>query len=436
EGVGPLSPNLGIQSAMLSTCTLHRIDDPHCMQRRIYAQILKRWTDSLKCVFVYDYDPGKSLDGTPFTSLRLLEHDLRRLHERGVWGFWTEGQNIWMVTQLNYYVRSKLMWGVDSDVKAVVRDFCEKFYGPAARPVEEYLWLVEDSLEENGAHAWWSRPIPWMHVLEKSEARLNALVKRAEALAKEDPERARVQVFRDVHDHLRAYAGMERALAEGRFADAGQEVERMAELRKAIDGAQHGLLPPENELVTGHEFSLTTWRDVCADLTARTDGTQGSLVTMLPREWEFHTDPHDEGVIYQWYLPGTGEGWRRIDVTDYWENQGEQDKQGRGYWGKAWYRTTFPVPSEAAGKTLTLTLGGVATDRERNDSRALWVWINGNLIEVPSGRIHHFKPLDLDVSKWIRPGESNDIAILVQANRLEATQHNGLHRRVFLWAGW
>lgn len=434
EGVGPLSPNLGIQSAMLSTCTLHRIDDPRCWQRQLYAQILRRWTNDLRCVFVYDYDPGKSLDGTPFSSLRLLEHDIRWLHDRGVWGFWTEGQNVWMVTQLNYYVRSRLMWNVEEDVEDIVHDFCTRFYGPAARPVERYLWTIQNALDDVPVHTWWSRPIPWVRVLAPDEEELERLVEKAERSAATGLEKARVQLFRRVHDHLMAYVAMERAAADGQFDAALEQTHCMASLRDEIEGMQHGLLPRDNELAAQQEFTLTTWTSLFEELNARINGSTGNLIALLPRTWEFRADLHDEGVLYQWYLPGHGDDWRTIDVTDYWEHQGEQDKSGHGYWGKAWYRTTFAVPADAAGRPLTLTLAGVATDRDAGGNRALWVWVNGNLIDAPSGRIDHFRPLDLDVTPSIRPGETNSVALLVQANRLEATQHNGLHRRAFLWS--
>lgn len=433
EGVSTLSPNLGIQSAMLSTCTLHRIDDPRCRQRQIYAEILDRWTSNLRCVFVYDYDPGKALDGTPFTSLRLLGHDMRWLHDHGVWGFWTEGQNAWNSTLLNYYVRARLMWDVESDVDGIVRDFCKCFFGPAARPMAKYLWAIEKALDNATVHTWWSRPIPWRNVIGNARNRLETLVQKAEKQAAGTPEEIHVHAFRLIHDHLMAYVDMEVAAADGCFADAAAAIGRMHETRAAIRSIQPGLAPEDNTLAAGEGFSITAWAQVLDSLAARTDEREGTLIAMLPHTWRFREDPHDEGVIFQWYTAETGKDWRDIDVTDYWEHQGSQDEQGRGYWGKAWYRTVAAVPADAAGKPIRLTLGGVATDRDSGGNRAIWVWVNGNLIPTPAGRIDHFKPLDLDVTPWFQPGTTNTFAVLLQANRLEATQHNGLHRRAFLW---
>ena len=434
EGVGPLSPNLGIQSAMLSTCTLHQIDDPRCRQRQIYAQILRRWTDSLNCVFVYDYDPGKALDGTPFTSLRLLEHDLRWLHDRGVWGFWTEGQNIWMSTLLNYYARARLMWNVNSRTKSIVRDFCSRFYGPAAKPMERYLNTLESALDETPVHTWWSRPVPWLRVLQGREGRLEQCVRQAEQNITGEPFATRVHALRLMHDHLMAYVAMERAAAQGDFTHALAQTGRMLRLRDELENIQHGLLPRDNPLATGEGFSVSAWNSVLDGLAARTDGRKGRMITLLPRQWSFQTDPHDEGVLYAWYNPEYNANWRFVDVCDYWEHQGEQDDQGRGYWGKSWYRTAFELPDVPEGRTLILTLAGVATDRDTGGNRAIWVWVNGQLAGAPAGRIDHFRPLDIEVTRYARPGGTNTVAVLVQANRLEATQHNGLYRRAFVWS--
>jgi len=45
EGVGELSGNLGIQSAVIQACTLHPVGDPKCWSRQDYEEILTRWTD-------------------------------------------------------------------------------------------------------------------------------------------------------------------------------------------------------------------------------------------------------------------------------------------------------------------------------------------------------------------------------------------------------
>ena len=166
ETIGELSPNLGIQLACLPACALHRTGDPKCFPRINYGELLARWVKRLDPVFLYDYEPGMSLANLPYPNLHNLRHDLPLFKERGIWGFWTEGSNSWMVTQLNYYVRGKLMWDVTEDVDALVHDFCQKFFAEAADPMEQYLWLLEDTVEDTHLHETWGRLMRWEAVLD------------------------------------------------------------------------------------------------------------------------------------------------------------------------------------------------------------------------------------------------------------------------------
>ena len=66
-----------------------------------------------------------------------------------------------MVTHLNYYVRAKLMWDAEADVKALVRDYCRKFQAKATDVVEEYIWTLESAVEQTTSHQTWGRLMQW-----------------------------------------------------------------------------------------------------------------------------------------------------------------------------------------------------------------------------------------------------------------------------------
>ncbi|MCS6860535.1 MAG: DUF4838 domain-containing protein [Abditibacteriales bacterium] len=451
EGIGALCDNIGIQLAVIQACTLHRIGDPKCWQRQEYEEILRRWTESLRCVFIYDYDPGKGLDNSPFPALHNLQHDLPHFYKRGVWGFWTEGQNAWMVTHLNYYVRAKLMWNVKADVKALVRDYCEKFYGKAADAVERYLWTLENAVNDASVHLRWGAEVPWKVILPPTTMRqLDAAMAEAERLVDNAPpsssraqrshltdggwlrsarsdslSKLHVRVLRLTHQHLKAYLTMVNAADKGDFRAAVKQTEEMQRLRDEVAKIDPALLPSTPEWCRNHSTTLEWYRGVYQELAERIDG-RGKLVMLLPREWEFQTDPEGDGLIYQWYLPGKGGRWKKIDTTLYCQAQGYQDERGLGYAGKVWYRTSFTVPAEAHGKPLTLTFGGVF-------NQGVWIWVNGLLIDYRE-RQDSLRPFDVDVTKHIRAGEINHVAVLVNAPPLGRSQRTGLHRRVFLWS--
>lgn len=427
EGVGELSPNLGIQFAMIDTCTFHSIGDPKCWQRESYKTVFDRWTRDLRCVFIYDYDPGKALDGMPFPMLHNLMRDIPYFKKHGVWGFWTEGQNCWMVTHLNYYVRAKLMWNAERDVPALVRDYCERFYGGAADPIEEYMWTIENAVDKAAVHETFGRLVPWRVVLPPRTAReLDQLMARAQRDAESEAAALHVRVFDQTDRYLKAHLAMENAAAEGDFAAAAGQAGEMLRIREEIGRVDPSLIPVTPEWCNKGDGALEWYQKTYWDLAARTNGPNGTLVAMTPAAWEFREDLGDKGVLEEWYAPNTPGPWKKLDTTLYWEAQGLQDAHGYGYAGKAWYRTAFPVPSDAAGKPITLTFGGVYSDK-------LWIWVNGFLVD------HRFKqntknPFDVDVTAHIKPGEINRLAISLETLARDRNARGGLHRRVFLWS--
>lgn len=433
EGTGPLSPNLGIQSAVISACSLHRIGDPDCWQRRLYQQVLDRWAAAVDCLFIYDYEPGHSLANLPFPSLHNLPHDMRYFKSRGIWGFWTESGNAWMVTHLNCYVRGKLMWDVNEDVHELVRDYCEKFYEDAASPVEEYMWTLEEAVEKTHLHVTWGRLMRWEIILADCQKKLDRLVAQAEQLAVTPAAKERVHVLRLTHDHMNAYVAMEEAANEGRFAEAAELGRSMLVIRDKAEQIKSGLIPKTPEFRKSFRTTIEWQIDQYQDLADRADGVKGKLVLLLPRHWRFRRDPHDIGVLYQWYNDTADEAWEEIDTTLYWEAQGHVDEDGWGYTGKAWYQTEFNVPAEAEGKPLLLTIGAVY-------NRGVWLWVNGQMVNFKLNRHkrlgHHDvrSPIHVDITPYLRSNQQNRIAVLVHTNEPGRNPRGGIHRRAFLWS--
>ncbi len=77
-----------------------------------------------------------------------LRKDLRFFREHGVDAVNAEASNNWGPRGLGYYVAAQLMWNVDVDVDAVLDDFFQRAFGPAAAEVRRYyaLWYGPDLL--------------------------------------------------------------------------------------------------------------------------------------------------------------------------------------------------------------------------------------------------------------------------------------------------
>lgn len=433
ESTGPLSPNIGLQLAVLPACTNHRTGDPRCWQRLDYERLVDRWTGALDNVFIYDYTPGISLAFLPEPSIHRLKHDMPYYRDRGVWGFFTEGGHAPMITQLSYYIRAKLMWNADADVDALLADFCGRFFGAASKPMARYIATLERAVEKTNIHETWGRIMRWDVILKDHAGDLDRLMAEAEAAEVDDATAMRIRMYRHVHDHMNAYLSMENAVVEGDYAAAVDQGQRMLAIRAAAGEERPNWLPTTPDWAKTFRTTAEWHIDQYTALAERAGGPKGELVTLLPREWRFKKDPEDKGVLFQWYTDPVDRSWEPIDATIYWEAQGHEDEKGWGYWGKAWYRTAFDLPASYEGKPVWLTIGGVY-------NRGVWVWVNGRMMEFDMERHwrlgHHDSrtPLHIDISAVARPGAANEVAVCVYMEPPGRNPRGGMHRRAFVWS--
>ncbi len=93
----------------------------------------------------------------------------------------------------------------------------------------------------------------------------------------------------------------------------------------------------------------------------------------LSGQWRFQTDPGDVGGKSGWQQPAFDDSaWRTLAVPGAWESQGVTETYPgmpcpkldlpnvpNAYNGAAWYRRSFDLPAEWAGKDLDILIGGV-----------------------------------------------------------------------------
>ena len=119
----------------------------------------------------------------------------------------------------------------------------------------------------------------------------------------------------------------------------------------------------------------------------------------LNGRWEFAFDPTDSGLTRHWYAPGAAGFDRSILVPFPWESKlsGVEAPQ---YKGVAWYRRTFSVPEEWAGRRVWLCFGAV-------DWKAT-VWVNGQQVGEHEGG---YTPFRFDITDELRPDGRNVLVV-------------------------
>lgn len=127
-------------------------------------------------------------------------------------------------------------------------------------------------------------------------------------------------------------------------------------------------------------------------------------VLTLPDMWKFLPDREDRGQKLGFYRESFDDSaWPTINTREIWDQQGFVGLVPYG-----WYRLKLIAPADLAGKKLFLAFGAV--------DEGAFVYVNGKLAGV------HDKDPDLsynerfliDVTKLLRPGAANVIAVKVK----------------------
>ncbi|MBE0536333.1 MAG: DUF4838 domain-containing protein [Phycisphaerae bacterium] len=86
-------------------------------------------------VWLWDFDMPPGGNGA---NLKHIQQRIRRYAEVGATSIDCESGNNWGPHGLGYYLANKLMWNPEADTDALLADFYEKAFGPAAGAVQRY----------------------------------------------------------------------------------------------------------------------------------------------------------------------------------------------------------------------------------------------------------------------------------------------------------
>lgn len=434
EGV-VLNDNFSAHTAFLGTSQHHRYDF-YGWQTRNRVKLYERWGKMSNFMVERPYFPAMQFHcHVPLPLYRTYAYNLGVIRDLGFRGSEWEGRCAFMTGGIGYYVRGKFLWDVDTDIDEMLDEYYTLFFGAAAEPIQAFFEAVEKQLatapvdhhEEERIHEIY----PYEFVVQVTDK-----VGDIEAMAAdEDPAtREHVRFARLVVDHFRAYSDMRQAESELDFVRAAQLARDMIAMEDEVESMGTTLV----DRIMEHYDAKPFYGELGANGSAHgklkqyeakqamIDGTRGELVAALPVEWEFTADPRDDGLTFQWYLPGDhGQTWRPMKTTESYEIQGMQDERLYGYNGFSWYRVAVDVPKRFKGRPMTLFIGGL------NDQG--WVWCNGRIVsEVP---YHEYwrrweYPAQVDLTDHLKPGEKNTLVIRV----FDEQNFGGIFRRCFIYS--
>jgi hypothetical protein len=118
-----------------------------------FAADLKGWGKLTNNIIVWDYVIRFSNLFAPFPNLRILQPNLKFMHDNSVSAVFEQGNREigGEFAELRAYLIDKLLWNPDVNVDSVMNDFLTGYYGKAAKQVKEYIDLLHDNnMEQSG----------------------------------------------------------------------------------------------------------------------------------------------------------------------------------------------------------------------------------------------------------------------------------------------
>ncbi len=436
EGV-KLHPNVGVMFAAIWADLLHSYDDPKSWQQQVQGQMLERWGKICSRTFVYNYNFPMLVTGlTPMPLTRKIARNTPLMKKWGIIGFEDEQTFPWMAHGItSFYLRARMYWDADTDAKAYLTDYFEKWYGPAAKSSQAYWDAIEEALESTPLLGHEDRILPYVYT-DQLLAELEKQQQASEAAAKEEPFATRVRVDRHILNHLKGYMKMNRAEFVGDYDEAIRQADLMFAERTALNHISPYFSIPESTDPRRKYFSgsyywnLTQRKAHYEKVRDMLTGKTGELVAKAPRKARFAIDDLDVGRYGRWHEPGYDRsGWKLVDTATpfYLQDPAWLDHRGAPYVGYIWYVFELDVPKDKIGKPISVYAPIVASEA--------WVWVNGEFVGHRPYQEAYIRPAEMkfDATPQIKAGK-NVIGVRVSTTLSRVQVSEGFQGPLFLYS--
>ena len=418
--------NIAITLAPIHVCRRHGPNNPVCTESNQPLVVLDDWLEHIppEQVSWYVYLFNLADPGFLFPMIHRIREEVPAVHARGVTRWTGNPPDAWAPTWPTTYVTMRLLWDPATDVDALLDEFYDKFYGPAAGLMRKYHEHAENRMRDGNFHAGSVWDVP--HVYDR-EWRDRACQYLSSAHEVADGVYAqRIAILRRQLEMLDAYGASRAARDAFDFAMEYEYMRRTETLRDAmLEEFEYPMLFPRHSRTL---FSRFVEAPAVRHYESTGEG-RGEIVVPLDHEWDFILDREEWGRYAGYHLPvAPGANWQRLRTDRTWSGQGLHH-----YYGVGWYRQAVVVPAAAAGSDLQLWFSGV------NDTAD--VWVNGTYV----GGNHDgaefdvyafgssFRPFQLAVADALRYGEENIVTVRVNRRGTGEVGVGGLIGPVMLY---
>jgi hypothetical protein len=420
-----LSPNLCAVIAPIRYCRLHALGDPICPSRKQQVEMVDGWAKVASRLGYYNYMYNLADATLPMFKFTPCKVEFPELARRGLAFMTIEVLSNWYLYGPQIYLSLRQAYDPTLDAAAVMDDYFEKFYGPAAKPMKAYWMGIDEATAKLECHSggfYGLNAVYTPEVTRACRARVMAALHAADA----DPNRAyfdRVAVHTAGFDNVLRYQEICEALAKADFPTA----------KKIYDGMLNRIELLAMKGYANREYGTAYLRRflskaIDGGLTASKDA---KVLQVLPDKWRFTQDDADEGEAKKFHTADFDDSkWKAVATYS-----ATLSAQGQESNTALWYRTTFRAPAKHGRLTLLFPeVDGTVT-----------VWVNGKQIEPTAAlpvtakkkggaepaAVPRRAPFEVDVTSALKDGD-NVVAVRADNRRITELFLGGILRPVVL----
>jgi hypothetical protein len=419
-----LSPNLCATIAPIRYCRLHAMGDPICPSRKQQVEMVDGWAKVASRLGYYNYMYNLADATLPMFKYTPCRVEFPELAKRGLAYMTIEVLSNWYLYGPQIYLSLRLAYDPKANPEAIFDDYCDKFYGPAARPMKAYWLGIDEATAKLDCHSGGFYGLAAVYTPEFCRACDSRLKQAAEA-AKDDKtysERVALHAagFRNVID----YQAICEAMARGDYAT----------VKAAYDGMVKRIGGLEDKGYANREYGtayLKRFLSKAIDGGVAATAAPNKVDRVLPDRWKLATDDADEGVTKNFAAPDFDDSKWKTAATYSTTLSGQGLKENT----VLWYRTTFATPEKHGRLSLFFPeVDGLVT-----------VYVNGKAMEpkavlaVPTKKkanpdapaVPRRAPFEVDVTQVVK-ARDNVVAVRVDNRKISELFLGGILRPVLL----